>query len=364
METRELAAVAVEGPSTPPRIDSVTIHEFQTGVGRDWDRFVLNSPQGSLFHTIAWKRAIEKTFQFKSRYAYAEQDGQVIGVLPLAFVRNWIIGRCLHSSPFAVYGGICAENPQAHDALLNYAKNLAQELQVDHVELHQRSGEVFDQFIPNTLYSTFTTELSPSNDANLKKLPKDTRYMIRKAEKSGLRTRHGLDQLDVFYSLFADSMRRLGTPVFPQALFRNLADEFPDQVDLMLVRNGDQPVTGVFSFLYRDTILPYYAGANSQAPSLAANNFMYWELMKFAVERGCRVFDFGRSKQGTGAFLFKSQWSMTLEPLKYQLHLVRRKEVPNFSPLNPKFERAARVWRKLPMGLTRAIGPRVVRWFP
>jgi FemAB-related protein (PEP-CTERM system-associated) len=363
MEARELAAVATEGSSRPPS-ESVTIREFHPGVARDWDHFVSNNPQGSLFHSIAWKRAIEKTFQFESRYAYAEQDGEISGVLPLAFVQNWIIGRCLHSSPFAVYGGICAGNPHAHGALLNHAKKLADQLQVDHLELHQRSGEIFDQFVPNTLYSTFTTDLSPNNDTNLKKLPKDTRYMIRKAEKSGLKTRHGLDQLDAFYSLFADSMRRLGTPVFSQALFRNLAEEFPDQVDLMLVHSGDQPVTGVFSFFYRDAILPYYAGANSQAPSLAANNFMYWELMKFAVERGCRVFDFGRSKEGTGAFQFKSQWGMTVEPLKYQLHLVRRKEVPNFSPLNPKFERAARIWRKLPMELTRAIGPRVVRWFP
>src|SRR5712692_3021739 len=173
-----------------------------------------------------------------------------------------------------------------------------------------------------------------------------------------------MDQLDQFYRLFALSMRRLGTPVFPRALFKNLAQEFPEQTELSLVYAGSQPVAGVFSFFFRDTILPYYAGAAPEAPALAANNFMYWQLMKRAIECGLRVFDFGRSKQGSGAFAFKSQWNMKVEPLDYQVFLVRRKTVPNFSPMNLKFELAIRLWKRMPFWLTTRVGPRVVRWFP
>ncbi|HXR10628.1 MAG TPA: GNAT family N-acetyltransferase, partial [Candidatus Acidoferrales bacterium] len=109
---------------------------------------------------------------------------------------------------------------------------------------------------------------------------------------------------------------------------------------------------------------PFYSGAGADAPRLAANNALYWELMKFAADAGMCKFDFGRSKQGTGSYDFKAQWNMAIEPLDYQILLVRRKTPPNFSPKNPKFERATLLWSRLPLWLTKQVGPRVVRWFP
>jgi FemAB-related protein (PEP-CTERM system-associated) len=188
--------------------------------------------------------------------------------------------------------------------------------------------------------------------------------MIRKAEKNGLKIIFGEGKIDVFYDLFARSMKRLGTPAFPSALFRNCVAEFPSQTQLALVYNGPEAVTGVLSFVFRDTILPYYAGATDSATQLAANNFMYWELMKWAGEHGYRTFDFGRSKKGTGSYAFKSQWGMTIEPLNYQVLLVKRKTVPNFSPLNPKFDLPIRIWRSLPLPITKLLGPTIVRLFP
>ena len=359
METIPTAASDVR--AVPGRI---IVHEFRTGDADRWDQFVLSQPEGSFFHLVAWKRAIERTFGFQSFYFYSERDGQITAIVPLFFVANWVIGDCLHSVPFAVYGGICAADQESRDVLLAHVKQLAVRKQVEHLDLHQRNGESIPGFHTNTLYSSFTTPLSANPETNLKKLPRDTRYMIRKGEKAGLRAQHGLEQMNDFYGLFCESMRRLGTPVFPRALFENLMQEFGSQVDLTMIYSGARPISGVMSFKFRDTFLPYYAGANSMAPVLAANNFMYWHLMKFAAEHGFRSFDFGRSKKDTGAFHFKSQWGMTVESLKYQVYLVRRKTVPNFSPVNPKFEMATRIWRKLPLGLTKHLGPRVVRWFP
>ncbi len=342
----------------------VIVQEFRAEIAESWDKFVMGHPEGTLFHLLGWKRAIEKTFGFQSSYFFAQRDGQICGIVPLFQVKNWVIGSCLHSVPFGVYGGICAADQESYDSLLNHVKQLAVREQVEHLDLHQRAGELHPDFHSNTLYVAFTTPLSPNPEANLKKLPRDTRYMIRKGEKAGLRAQHGLEQLKDFYPLFCDSMRRLGTPVFPLALFKNLLGEFSSQVDLTMIYSGEQAVSGVISFTFRDTFLPYYAGANSLAPGLAANNFMYWHLMKYAAEQGFRSFDFGRSKKNTGAYQFKSQWGMIIENLNYQVYLVRRKTVPNFSPVNPKFEMATRVWQRLPMSLTKSLGPRVVRWFP
>lgn len=307
---------------------------------------------------------MEKTFDYKPCYFYTERDGKITGIAPCFFVSNWLMGRCLLSVPLAVYGGICAADTESEQELLNHLMQLAVGEQANYLEVRNRNGGLLAGFHANPRYATFTTPLPADPDAALKRLPRDTRYMIRKGEKAGLQSRSGMEQMGTFYHLLALSMRRLGTPVFPRALFENLVRQFPQQTDLQVIYAGAQPVAGVFSLLFRDTILPYYAGAGPQAPALAANNFMYWELMKRAMAAGIRCFDFGRSKKGSGSYVFKTQWGMQIEPLDYQVFLVRRKTLPNFSPANPKFELATRLWRRIPFRLTTWMGPRVVRWFP
>jgi FemAB-related protein (PEP-CTERM system-associated) len=347
-----------------PPVAPLEVKPFELGVEERWDRFVREQPRASFFHLIGWKRIVEKTFGHKARYFYCERNGEITGIAPLFECSNWLIGRCFISIPLAAYGGIVAVDAESEQAMLDHAKRMAESASAEYLEIRQRDGELLDGFHRNQLYATFNAPLFQDAAANLKRLPKDTRYMIRKAEKGGLRVQRGMDQMEVFYDLFAQSMHRLGTPVFPSALFRNIVDEFPDHTQLMLVYDGTRAVTGVLSFFFRDTILPYYAGATPDATRLAANNFMYWELIKWAGEQGFRTFDFGRSKKGTGAFAFKSQWNMNAEELAYQVFLVKRKTVPNFSPVNPKFEMAIRLWQSLPLRVTKWLGPSAVRLFP
>ena len=347
-----------------PSTTLLKVKPFESGQESPWDRFVLQHPRASFFHLSGWKRVIEKTFGHKARYFYCERDGKITGIAPIFECSNWLIGRGFISIPLAGYGGIVADDPESEQALLDHAKRLAQSASAGYLELRHRERELLEGFHANELYVTFNAPLFPDAASNLKRLPKDTRYMIRKAEKGGLRVQRGVEQMTLFYDLFAQSMHRLGTPVFPPALFRNIVEEFPDHTQLMLVYDGTRAVTGVLSFLFRDTILPYYAGATPDATRLAANNFMYWELIKWAGEQGFQTFDFGRSKKGTGAFAFKSQWNMNAEQLAYQVFLVKRKTVPNFSPVNPKFELAIRIWRSLPFSVTKWLGPSAVRLFP
>jgi len=354
--------------ATPVELDSsralLTVRTYIDDIAPRWDEFVRNNPGGTPFHLTAWKRCIEETYGYKSQYFYVERDGKITAVVPVFSVSNWITGQCLLSTPFAVYGGVCSDDAESENVLVQHLQRLGESQSVEYLELRYKKHTPREGFSPVSRYATFTAELSSDSEANLKRLPKDTRYMIRKAAKSPLRGQHGIDQLDAFYRLFCQSMKRLGTPVFPLSLFKNLIEEFDPAVDLYIVYLGTDPVAGVFSLFYRDTIFPYYAGATQNANSLAANNFMYWELMKYAVERGCRKFDFGRSKLGTGAYNFKSQWNMDVHVLDYQVYLIKRKDIPNFSPINPKFDLATRIWKRVPESLANWIGPRVVRWFP
>lgn len=343
---------------------AVAIRECSPCVSQAWDRWLGHRPGATPFHSTAWIRSLERSFGYESRSLYAQRGSEITGVLPLFLVSNWIIGRCLMSTPFADYGGLCASDKESADALVERAKEIAIAEQVDFLELRHRQAEPRPEFKQKDLYVGFSCELDPNPEAQLKKFPRDTRYMIRKAEKGGLELKPGLDQLDRFYEMFAMNWRRFGTPVFARSWLYVLAEEFRESIDLTLVYHNGQAVSGVLSLFSSDTVFPHYAGARPEANRLAANNCMYWHLMKEGVRRGLRRFDFGRSKRGTGAFEFKSSWNMQVDTLDYQTFLVRRKEAPNFSPTNPKFELATRLWSRFPLKATTWLGPRVVRWFP
>ena len=364
MATSEISATLQEVPPIGPQPGPIRIVPLSVELEKDWDQFVLGHANGTFFHQSAWKRVMEETYGFSARYFCAIAGAKICGVAPAFLISNWIAGKCLLSLPFAVYGGICAADLETETLLLKHLEKLASEEGVQHLELRERGGNLREGYLPNPRYSTFRIPLSRDTEALYKALPKDIRYMIRKGEKAGLRTRRGFDQLDVFYQLMVVNLRRLGTPAFPMALFENLIREYGEQVDLTVVYSGDKPVAGGMSFRFREWLQPYYVGSLDEAKSLAANNFLWWEMIKLAAETGHHTFDFGRSKNGSGNFDFKKKWAPKIETLNYQVRLVRRKEVPNFSPTNPKFQLAANVWKKMPLSVSRVLGPRVVRWFP
>jgi FemAB-related protein (PEP-CTERM system-associated) len=347
-----------------PEPRKVAVRDLCSATSDEWDHFIASHPQATPFHSTAWIRALQKTFHYGNRSFYAERSGRITGVLPLFLVANWIVGRCLISTPFADYGGVCAEDEESADVLVARAMEIAVAEKADFLELRHRNGKLRRGFYEKNLYVSFATELACNPEVQLKRFPRDTRYMIRKGEKAGLEFQAGLEQLPEFYDLLALSWRRLGTPVFSRQWLETLVDEFQSSAILTMVRARGRPVAGVLSFLFRNTLYPHYSGAAPDASTLAANNFIYWELMKSAISRGIRHFDFGRSKKNTGAYQFKATWNMQINTLNYQVCLIRRRSPPNFSPANPKFALAANLWSRMPLRATMWLGPRVVRWFP
>jgi len=345
--------------TTPPQIHPLTCEmEVQ------WDNFVRAHPKATFFHQIGWKKVMQLTYGYRPFYFYAERNGKITGIAPAFLISNWMTGRCLISLPFAVYAGICSNDPESATALMAHLERIADTERVQYLEIRNRNGEILPGYHANTRYATFTLPLSGDTESLYKSLPKDIRYMIRKGEKAGLTVKRGTELLDAFYHLLTINLRRLGTPAFPRVLFQNLVREYPSQTDITVVFFGERPVSGGMSFFFRDCMQPYYIGSLDEAKGLAANNFLWWELMKQGAQRGCATFDFGRSKRDSGNFDFKKKWNPQIDTLSYQVRLVRRKEMPNFSPTNPKFQMATNAWKKMPLGLTRVLGPRVVRWFP
>ncbi|MGC2110620.1 MAG: FemAB family XrtA/PEP-CTERM system-associated protein [Candidatus Korobacteraceae bacterium] len=359
-----MAAASSHAVASVRQAPAVAVREFSPTIAREWDLFIASHPQATPFHSTAWMRALQQTFHYENRSLYAEKEGKITGVLPLFLVSNWVIGRCLISTPFADYGGVCAEDEASTDALIAQARGIGLAEKVDFLELRHRSGKPCPDFYVRDLYVSFDTDLDPDPEVQLKRLPRDTRYMIRKGGKAGLEIRSGIEQLPEFYELFARNWHRLGTPVLSREWIEVLAQEFQGTAELVMARYQGRPVSGVFSFVFRDTLFPHYSGAAADANSLAASNFIYWELMKRAIHQGIRRFDFGRSKKNTGAYQFKSAWNMQVNSLGYQVCMVKRKSPPNFSPANPKFALASKLWSQMPLQATTWLGPHIVRWFP
>jgi FemAB-related protein (PEP-CTERM system-associated) len=358
-------------PNEPHEPILISIRYYNDTDKTDWDNYVKRHPNGTLFHLTAWKEVVEQTFGHKSYYltafnntpssAPSSQYLDIIGILPVFRIKSFLFGDYLISIPFAELGGPLSDSPEIDRLLVNHAEALAVEIGCDYLELRNR--EPVDDLPTKTLYYNFKREIFPNLDENLMAIPRKARRMIRQGEKFGLTAEFGHHLLDAHYQIMARSYHSLGTPIFHKKFFENFLTCFGDNAQLLLIRNDEKtPVAAVMAFYFKDQVIPYWAGSNFQDRKLAPNDFMYWELMKHGSENGFKVFDFGRSKLGTGSYDFKRHWGFEPAPLSYQYYLVKAKEMPNLSPANPKYKKKIELWRKMPLAATKIIGPHVAKY--
>lgn len=345
--------------------DSTAVETLSPSDATVWDEFVSRHEHGSPFHLTAWKNAIEETYGYRPLYMMAVRDSRITGVLPLFLVQNFVTGRVLVSTPFAVYGGMLVENEDARDALRTRLTELAQSLKAQYVELRNAHEEQCVGFARISRYVSFFQDLHADEKPILDAIPRKTRYMVRKSLKENLSTFCRTDHSQDFEEIYVRNLRRLGTPCFPSKYFDKLLEHFKGMIDIREVKSEGKTVAAVLSFYFRDRILPYYGASDPAYIALAPNNFMYFDLMRWGGSNGYRVFDFGRSKKhGSGSYDFKAHWGMVERELPYEILLVKRKELPNFNPNNPAFDLPMKLWRRLPLSVTRAIGPIFLRLFP
>jgi FemAB-related protein (PEP-CTERM system-associated) len=337
------------------------IEVFQ-GERAEWDAFVEECPRGTFFHLFGWREVLERAFGFRTHYLAARRDGRLAGVLPLCEVPTGLRGRCLLSLPFAVEAGVCAADGAAQRTLDDAALHLVAERGAAFLELRDGLEGAEFQVRADTYYR-FRRALHANDDDNFAAIPRKQRRMVRVGQRHGLVARSDASDIAVLHDLYARTVRRLGTPVFARDYFQLLLQTFPGRCDITTVYAGARPVAAVLSFLFRDAIMPYYAGSRRESFRLAANDVMYWELMRDACRRGLRQFDFGRSKQGTGAFAFKRHWGFDAEPLRYRVHAPAGRTFAEHSVNDAGVRLLRWGWRQLPLGLTKLLGPPLVRRF-
>lgn len=366
-----LPAVSHREPPAPaaPAVQStaLTVETLRPELEARWDRYVRSAPQATFFHQLGWRWLVERVFGHKAYYFVArrnDEDGRIVGVLPLFEMKSLLFGHSLVSLPFAIGGGVAADDDETARALLAQGKALAERRGVDYMELRSEKPAA-DDLLTKDLYVTFRADLVEGEEALLKRMERKRRQMMSYVAKAGFSYRvAGIEELPLFYRMFCESMRHHGTPVYPRLFLHEILDRFPADTNLFFVYESGRPVAGVLNLLSGDVLMPFYAGADRDHKPRGVDDYLYLAIMRWGRENGFKTFDFGRSKRDTGAYKFKARWGMDEVPLAYQYHLVKTRELPNISPVNPKYQAAIRVWRKLPLPVTRLIGPRIIKRVP
>lgn len=329
-----------------------------------WDEFVVSMPGATCYHQYDWKEVIERSFGHQCHYLAAHDGGVIAGILPLVHMRSRLFGNFLVSLPFVNYGGLLCRHEEAEQALLHAAEQLRRSLAASHVEL--RHCDRVMQGLPTKRHKvTMILQLERDADSQWQAFNAKLRNQIRKAEKSCLTATIGhLELLDDFYPVFVRNMRDLGTPVYGRNFFHNVLSVYRPSTRIISVRHNGKAVAAGLAVWFRDTLEIPWASSIADFKSMCPNNLLYWEAIRFAIERGFSLFDFGRSTPHEGTYNFKKQWGAEPIQLNWQYLMERQEKLPEINPANPKYELSIRLWQRLPLFATRLLGPHIVKNIP
>jgi serine/alanine adding enzyme len=329
-----------------------------------WEQFVKTDPQCSNYHRWGWKRVIENSFRWPTFYLLAREDTGVLGILPLVWQKSWMFGSFLTSLPFLNSGGVVAESKATKNALVAEAIALARQLRVEYLELRHRMDPELG--LPAKTHKVAMVRPIESDAEKMwAALPHKVRTDIRKAINSGLAADFGGEELlDDFYGVFARNMRDLGTPVYGRNFFSAILRTFPSDNYICIVRHQGRPVAASFLMGYRHTLEAGWSSSLYDYISMKPNMFLYWRILCFGGERGYQVFDFGRSSIGSGTHRFKKQWGSQEVPLYWVYWVPDDAHLPEVNKENPRYRLAISLWRRLPVSVTKLIGPIIVKCLP
>jgi serine/alanine adding enzyme len=329
------------------------------------DDYIQSDNGSNLYHDYRWGKVIEKCFGHKYYLLLANrQDGTITGVLPFVHMKSWSFGNFIVSMPYLNYGGVCAEDESTRTDLLEEAIRIAKDLHASHFEFRQENL-LNNHFPVKTAKVSMRLGLPGSHEDLWKSLPSKLRSQVKVPQKAGMISRIGrVEELESFYHVFSVNMRHLGTPVYPKRFFRTILEQFPKTTWICSVYAGETPVASGFLAGYKNRLEIPWASSLRKFNRSSPNMLLYWSCLKFACETGFNVFDFGRSTPGESTYRFKEQWGALPTPMPWSYWIRNEETIPDITPKNQKYHFAIEVWKKLPLPVTKILGPRIIRNIP
>jgi FemAB-related protein (PEP-CTERM system-associated) len=332
------------------------------GTPTEWDAFVRRQPGWTHFHLFGWREVMQRALGHETIYLATREGGELSGVLPLVWVRSALFGRYLVSMPFVNYGGPLG-TPEAVRTLAGEAVRIAETGGAKLLELRSARELPLDLPVSHRKV-TVVLDLPRDSEGLMKAFPAKLRSQVRRPEKEGVTYAFGPDQVAPYFEVFARHMRDLGTPTQGRELFDTIASVFPDDAWFGCAWLGGRPIAAGAGFRWGTEFEMTWASALSEFNRTSANMGLYRAFMERAIGEGCTRFNFGRCTPGSGTHKYKLQWGGRDEPLWWYQHTGGNAAASTPSPDHGAFSWGPRIWKRLPLALATALGPRIVRLIP
>ena len=330
---------------------------------KPWDDYVGSHPDSFFCQTTAWREVVESAYGHRPFYLMAWAGTTLRGVSPLFLMESRIFGPVLASGPFASAGAVCATDDAATIALVGRAIEIAREQRVGYLELKSVRETPCPGLVRYTDYLNYELALD-SLDARWRKETSAAHRLVRQAERFGLTSDEGHHYLPEFYDIMAANMRRLGTPVHSRLFYEWVLECFEDRATLFIVRQGTRVIGGALVLRHRDRSSVLHTGSLPEFLRFRPNNLLYREIIQRTAGSGATILEMGRSIAGSGTAQFKESWGAVGHPLCYEYFLNRRKTLPQINQANPHFAAARWIWQRMPLPLTKWLGPALIRSIP
>jgi FemAB-related protein (PEP-CTERM system-associated) len=325
-----------------------------------WEQYLETSPHATLAHELGWRNVVEKTYQHTPYYFMAIEGHSAEGLLPLFLIRSRIFGTFLATAPYLSYGGLLAKDPTIAGALVNAAWELAQAERARYVEIRGLQ-QVGHSLALKNKYCTLVLPLTSSAETLWGQFEGRARKAVSKAQRSGLSVVRGHHLVEIFAEILGQHMWELGTPFHRTDFYRSILTEFPEQSEILMVLRERQYLGGLLLVTSKETIFPLYGGVLTKYRNFSPMSLLVWETIRYGCERGFTCLDFGRSQWESGTYLFKRQWAARPVPLFYEYRLAQGRQMADMDPNNSKFRLPIALWKRLPLAVTRALGPYIIR---
>ena len=329
-----------------------------------WNRYVESNTAASLYQRAEWKNLIHNVFGHNCYYFYAlNNNEEIVGILPLVRLKSRLFGDFMVSMPYFNYGGAIANSESIEQKLIQAANSHAKKTGSNHIEYRD---DIAREDLPSrTEKVTMILSLPDSHHDLWNTFTSKLRSQIRRSQREVTRVNIGnAEILNDFYTVFAQNMRDLGTPVYSKLFFSKILQTFPEYSKIIVVRLENRPVAAAFLLGYNETLEIPWASTIKEVNHLSMNMLLYWEVLKFAIKNRYRYFDFGRSSKASGTFRFKQQWGAEPKQCYWHYWLSENAELPRLNPDNPKFALAIIIWKKIPISITKWLGPLIVKNLP
>jgi FemAB-related protein (PEP-CTERM system-associated) len=330
----------------------------------EWDSYVHDAPQATIFHLSGWKDVMEHTFGLGTRYLYARDGNQILGVLPLLYVKNKITGHYFTSMP----GAICTQDDRSAKALVERAKELVRGSTARYLTLRDSLQKwEFSELVTNEDHCTMMVKLFDDPEQIWRGVNRRVRQSTKKAISAGVEVVNDPGQMESFYPVYSKAMRDMGTPTLGIDFFRNMLRQFPEHFTVMTVRHDRQVLGGGFVALFQGTVYQTWGGMLRESYELRPNYILYWETLKYACENGFQWADLGRSQWNSGTFNFKKHWQAEPRPLYQQFYLNGTDQPPPVGSTREddvQYRIFVSMWRHLPLPMTELLGPQLRSWLP